>query len=279
MPRLVIGTAQWGMNYGVTNAAGKLSDTSIEQILMGMAAADIQELDTAAAYGDAESRIAQLAPPHIRIQTKISGKNPGTHSIIERITTSLHDLGRSGVESVVIHDWYALSPEEKNLSVSQLEQAQADSLTKKIGISIYDIGELFSAHQLFPGSFVSQIPINILDQRFMHVHAKFPSVDFQARSIFLQGLLIEPVGDFSWHPDLVRADRFNDTHGLSPLQASLMFISRQTWLESVVIAPTSLAQLQELHAIWNEALESSSTPNFQELESLDPQLIDPRTWS
>jgi aryl-alcohol dehydrogenase-like predicted oxidoreductase len=279
MPRLVIGTAQWGLNYGVTNTAGKLSDTSIEEILKGMAEANIQKLDTAAAYGDAESRIARLVPPHIQIQTKISGKNPDANSIIERITTSLHNLGRSCVESVVVHDWHELSPDERKSSVRQLEQAQTDSLTEKIGISIYEVDELISAHQLFAGRFVAQIPINLLDQRFVYEHDKFPTVDFQARSIFLQGLLIESVGEFSRHPDLVRYERFNDSHGMSPLHASLLFISHQTWLESVVIAPTSLTQLQDLHAVWNECLESGATPDFQELASRDPQLIDPRSWN
>jgi hypothetical protein len=34
-----------------------------------------------------------------------------------------------------------------------------------------------------------------------------------------------------------------------------------------------------LHAGWQDSLESSSTPDFQELESFDLQLIDPRTWN
>ncbi len=279
MARLVVGTAQWGLNYGVTNPAGRLTDATIKQILTGIASANIHDLDSAAAYGDAELRIAQLAPPHIRVQTKISGKSPENYSIIERITTSLNALDRSCVNSVLIHDWFALSPEEKNSSVRQLEQAQDDSLTEKIGISIYEVDELVSANQLFPGTFTAQIPLNILDQRFVHAHEKFPSVEFQARSIFLQGLLIERVGKLNQHPDLIRAERFNNAHGLSPLQASLMFISHQAWLESVVIAPTALTQLKELHAGWQDSLESSSTPDFQELESFDLQLIDPRTWN
>ena len=279
MPRLVIGTAQWGSDYGVTNHTGQLSDATIGQILEGMNEFRIQDLDTAAAYGNAESRIAQLVPPSIRIHTKISGKDPGTHSIIERITDSLSALDRSFVNGVLIHDWYSLSSEEQNSTVRQLKRAQAESLTKKIGISIYEVDELILASQLFQGKFVTQIPVNILDQRFVHEHHNYPLVEFQARSIFLQGLLLERIGPLSQHPDLILAEKFNTELGLSPVQASLLFISQQTWLDSVVLAPTSLIQLQELHTFWEEVAENLPTPQFQNLESKDSQLIDPRTWN
>lgn len=279
MPRLVIGTAQWGSDYGVTNHTGQLSDATIGQILEGMNEFRIQELDTAAAYGNAESRIAQLVSPGIRIHTKISGKDPGTHSIIERIKNSLSALDRSFVNGVLIHDWYSLSTKDKNSTVRQLEQAQAESLTEKIGISIYEVNELISASELFQGKFVTQIPVNILDQRFVHEHHSYPLVEFQARSIFLQGLLLERIGPLSQHPDLIRAEKFNTEHGLSPVQASLIFISQQTWLDSVVLAPTSLTQLQELHTAWEACAEYLSAPQFQNLESKDSQLVDPRTWN
>lgn len=279
MPRLVIGTAQWGSDYGVTNHSGQLSDATVEQILDGMNEFLIQDLDTAAAYGNAESRIAQLVPSSVRIQTKISGKDPGTQSIIGRLSESLTLLNRSFVHSVLIHDWCTLTSVERDSAVRQLEQAQAENLTHKIGISIYEVKELIPASQLFQGQFVSQIPINILDQRFVHEHQNYPLVEFQARSIFLQGLLLDRTGDFSQHPDLMLAKTFSMENGISPLQAILIFISQQDWLESVVIAPTALTELQEIQQVWEKIPTMGLALHFENLQSHDDHLIDPRTWN
>lgn len=279
MPRLVIGTAQWGSDYGVTNHSGQLSDATVGQILDGMNEFLIQDLDTAAAYGNAESRIAQLVPSSVRIQTKISGKDPGTQSIIGRLSESLALLNRSFVHSVLIHDWCTLTSVERDSAVRQLEQAQAENLTHKIGISIYEVNELIPASQLFQGQFVSQIPINILDQRFVHEHQNYPLVEFQARSIFLQGLLLDRTGNFSQHPDLMLAKTFSKENGISPLQAILIFISQQDWLESVVIAPTALTELQEIQQVWEKIPTMGLALHFENLQSHDDHLIDPRTWN
>lgn len=279
MPRLVIGTAQWGSDYGVTNHSGQLSDATVGQILNGMNEFLIQDLDTAAAYGNAESRIAQLVPSSVRIQTKISGKDPGTQSIIGRLSESLTLLNRSFVHSVLIHDWCTLTSVERDSAVRQLEQAQAENLTHKIGISIYEVSELIPASQLFQGQFVSQIPINILDQRFVHEHQNYPLVEFQARSIFLQGLLLDRTGNFSQHPDLMLAKTFCKENGISPLQAILIFISQQDWLESVVIAPTALTELQEIQQVWEKIPTMGLALHFENLQSHDDHLIDPRTWN
>jgi aryl-alcohol dehydrogenase-like predicted oxidoreductase len=279
MPRLVIGTAQWGLDYGVTNQAGQLSDSAIEQLLAGMNEFQIHDLDTAAAYGNAESRIAKFAPPNIRIHTKVSGKDPGNTAIIQRINESLNALERDSLDGVLIHDWYALAAEERESAVLQLEQAQADSLTQKIGISIYALEELTPANQLFNGTFTAQIPINIVDQRFLTAHESFPSIEFQARSIFLQGLLLQRTGEFKEHADLLQVEQFSQDNGLSPLDTNLIFISQQEWLDSVILAPTSITELQELCQAWDNSRSNPLSLDFDQLKSRDTRLIDPRTWT
>ncbi len=279
MPRLVIGTAQWGLDYGLTNKAGQLSDSAIEQILAGMNEFQIHDLDTAAAYGNAESRIAKFASPSIRIHTKVSGKDPGNTAIIHRITDSLNALKRDSLDGVLIHDWYALAAAERESAVIQLEQAQADSLTQKIGISIYAVTELLPAQQLFNGTFTAQIPLNILDQRFVAPHESFPSVEFQARSIFLQGLLLKRTGEFKEHTDLLQVEKFSQDNDLSPLDTNLIFISQQEWLDSVILAPTSITELQELCQAWDNSRSNPLSLDFDRLQSKDTRLIDPRTWS
>ena len=56
-PKLCIGTAQLGMDYGITNAKGQVNIDEAKKILqLGLR---IQTLDTAQAYGCAETVIGQ----------------------------------------------------------------------------------------------------------------------------------------------------------------------------------------------------------------------------
>ena len=56
-PELVLGTANFGLNYGVANQSGKLSDVVSSQILQEASRLGIIKIDTAIGYGDAENVI------------------------------------------------------------------------------------------------------------------------------------------------------------------------------------------------------------------------------
>lgn len=279
IPRLMIGTAQWGLNYGITNDSGQLSDSNISSLLHEMQIQGITHLDTAAGYGNAETRIKELTPSTLRVQTKVSGKDARGDAILNRIRHSLSRLNRKSLDGVLIHDWFELTAEDQALSAQQLEQAQSDALTTSVGISIYSPNELPDASKFFSGQFTAQIPLNVLDQRFISSHSTYPDVNFQARSIFLQGLLLTSVNRFAHHSALRTFETFCEDNGLSRLEASMAFISQQSWLESCVIAPTSAA---ELHQIVN-ALERAGTYtdalDFRNCASNDADLVDPRSWA
>jgi len=56
--RLVLGTAQFGLDYGVANTGGRTPFAEVLSILEFAAANNVDMLDTAAAYGDAEDVLA-----------------------------------------------------------------------------------------------------------------------------------------------------------------------------------------------------------------------------
>ena len=71
MQSVILGTAQWGLDYGVTNTAGRLSDEAVREVADSAWALGIRTLDTAPAYGDAEERIPSLGHG-FAVQTKVS---------------------------------------------------------------------------------------------------------------------------------------------------------------------------------------------------------------
>ncbi len=58
--KLALGTAQFGMNYGIANSSGKVNHEEAREILSLGRSVGIDTLDTAIAYGDSEESLVSL---------------------------------------------------------------------------------------------------------------------------------------------------------------------------------------------------------------------------
>src|SRR4051812_432735 len=74
-PSLVLGTAQFGSDYGVVNSRGRLALDDIRSILDVARLGGIETIDTAVGYGDAEQRLGLCGVAGFRVITKISPAN------------------------------------------------------------------------------------------------------------------------------------------------------------------------------------------------------------
>ena len=58
--KLALGSANFGLDYGVANNSGRISECALSDILSFAQGAGVKVIDTAQAYGDSESRIGAL---------------------------------------------------------------------------------------------------------------------------------------------------------------------------------------------------------------------------
>ena len=58
--RIAIGSAQFGLNYGIANSSGKVDSKEVGAILHLAHCLSIQTIDTAIAYGDSEIVLGQF---------------------------------------------------------------------------------------------------------------------------------------------------------------------------------------------------------------------------
>ena len=75
MKKISIGTAQFGLKYGVNNKEGKLSQSEINKIINFCIKKKIYHFDTSQSYGDAENKIGVYLKKHkkkLKITTKVS---------------------------------------------------------------------------------------------------------------------------------------------------------------------------------------------------------------
>ena len=282
---LVLGTAQWGTPYGLTNERGALSDFDVSQIVSAASAAGLERIDTARGirlsqgYGRAQARLRPWARD-FRITTKIYGRSEVP--ISEQLALSLTDLDITAVHACLVHDWALLSGDERRSTARALEAVRASGEATKVGVSAYDEAEVASAIDHFESLDVVQVPASVVDQRLKNsavLHAlNDAGAEIQVRSIFLQGLLLEPraTASLAAHPDIRRFHLFCEENGIAPLTACLSFIKSLEWATQVVVGVTGADELRQVADTWAQRL---LTADWAQLASSDTALVDPRLWS
>ena len=73
MSALSLGTAQFGLPYGVANQRGQISLDDARAILRCAESAGIDTLDTAIAYGDSEDRLGEIGVASWQVISKLPG--------------------------------------------------------------------------------------------------------------------------------------------------------------------------------------------------------------
>jgi aryl-alcohol dehydrogenase-like predicted oxidoreductase len=280
MQSIVLGTAQWGSGYGVTNAVGRLSDASLADLASTALDLGIVHLDTAPVYGDAEERIGPWARS-FSITTKVSALGQTPSGVLSALRGSLNRLGVASVHGCLVHDWPSLDSAGRQSAASGLAEARALGLVSSIGVSGYSPEDFDRALDSFDRLDAVQGPLNVLDQRLVTsgVLGRLASAGcgVQVRSVYLQGRLLDSSGSAFWagHPDLFRFRDVVALAGCSPLAACLGFIRQVTEIKGVVLGVTGAAELREIGAAW-----AAPAPDIDwaRLASSDLSLIDPRTW-
>jgi len=276
--QLVLGTAQWGDAYGVTNAVGRLSDDEVASIVAVARDAGIHEVDTARGYGDAQARLRPFARD-FAVTTKVFGGA----DVTDQVDASLVELGVDSLSGVLIHDWDALDCKGQGMSVLAYGQLLGSGKVSRVGGSVYDSAGVDSAVSTFDAGGVPlgvvQVPANVLDRRLdeasVLMELAAAGTHVVVRSAFLQGVLLSAGGGLADHSDVVRF-RKSVGSGSSLLEASLAHVRGLPWATHVVVGVTSAAELREIFAAWESCAVSLADSS---LASSDLELIDPRRWS
>ena len=281
---LVLGTAQWGTPYGLTNERGELTDVDVSEVVItalavGITAADTHRTtDPNQGYGRAQARLRPWAR-QFQITTKIYGRSE--LPIIEQLALSLTDLAVPCVHACLVHDWAELTGDERRSTARALEAVRASGHATKVGVSAYDEAEVASAIDHFESLDVVQVPASVVDQRLVNSTVlralSDAGAEIQVRSIFLQGLLLEPraTASLAAHPDIRRVHLFCEANGIAPLTACLSFIKSLEWATQVVVGVTGADELKQIADTW---AQGPLTADWAEFASSDTALVDPRLW-
>lgn len=291
--KLGLGTVQFGLDYGITNPAGRTPPDEAGAMLRHAAAHGVETLDTAALYGQAESVLGGTLPrPHaFRIVTKtlpLDGGLPPAEALAgvrAGFIDSLRRLGEPRVAALLAHRVDDLLGPHGNALLDLLHDLKAEGLVEKIGASVYTPEDVERLLERGPIDIV-QLPLNALDQRHLAggslAALKAAGVEVHVRSAFLQGLLLAaspalPAALLGLAPKLRDWRARCAELGLPPLQASLAFLKGLAGVDVVVCGATRLAEWRDIVSAWTAA-QALPQMTLKDLAVADDKLIDPRHW-
>lgn len=291
--KLGLGTVQWGMPYGISNSTGQPTSEEVGSMLRLAAQCGVMLLDTASAYGDAETVLGDYsaAAQGFSIVTKtlpLKSENirvQDVSSVAEAFEESLRRLQCRRVYGLLVHHGDDLLIAEGERLWGALQELKSRDLVTKIGVSVYEPKQLSRILDRYPIDLV-QLPFNLYDQRFLREglldRLKSCGVEVHSRSAFLQGLLLMPPdrlpGGFeSVHVQHTRLYRELDAVGLTPLEGSLRFCLAQLQVDKVIVGCESAAQLGQIFRAASGGGVKLPHPELLAVE--DESIVNPTRWA
>ena len=134
--KLILGTANFAVGYGLGGSDKQMSIAEISRILHTASLLGINRLDTAMAYGDAELTVGQIAPKSFRTITKVSRieADPGEFGskLNSMVSKSLLRLRSDQIYGLLIHQPSQLFCREGGEIYDGLLRLKAEGKVEKI---------------------------------------------------------------------------------------------------------------------------------------------------
>ena len=285
--KLALGTAQFGLTYGVANATGQVTKAEVKKIMIAAKIAGINTLDTAMNYGDSEEYLGEVGVNDWSVITKLPGLPSNTIEIEKwvnnQLERSFERLGISKVYGLMFHKQNQLLDNKSNILWKILNKLKNQGLIEKIGYSVYEPIELERFVLDFPPDII-QAPYSILDRRLKQSgwlsRLRSNGTEIHARSVFMQGLLLmdkkeRPKKFNRWENFWLIWEQFLKNKKLSALEACLSFVNNEKEIDKIVVGVDSLKQFNQILKCRN--FDQLDFP--RELEKLDINLLNIPNWN
>ena len=282
MSRLVIGTVQFGLDYGIFNKTERTSSINIKNILTLAAKSNINMLDTAYSYGCSEQALGEVGIKDFQVITKTSPLNKGVENVVDCFYQSLKKLNKTEIYGLLIHNIDEVTSKDFSRLYKNIINFQEQGLIQKIGFSSYTPQQVNFLLENFDFDLI-QLPINIFDQRLINggqlMQLKNKGIEIHARSVFLQGILLElkkiPRFFLEWknHFDMYE----NELNGNSLLDFALGFVLNISEIDKVVIGVNNCQQLEEIIESSQKKINFKSE-DMKKFGIDDVNLLNPSNW-
>jgi aryl-alcohol dehydrogenase-like predicted oxidoreductase len=285
--KLVLGTAQFGLNYGINNYQGKPSLKEVFSTLDYAYDSGVKILDSAEAYGDSHNRIGQYhisSKKKFRVITKFSPKRLDLPiNFEERIKKNLEDLNIDNLYAYMFHSYGDLK-KNYNKFLNDINSSTLDKINK-LGVSVYTNSQLEDSMNY---DFIKliQLPFNMLDnetkRKKLLEKAKKQKIEVHSRSTYLQGLFFKNFNDIP--KKLVPLKKYLsfiesiNSEKIKINELALNYVLFKTYIDKVIIGVDSKTNLKENLECISLNKDYEIFGKIDEINVLEMNLLNPSNW-
>jgi aryl-alcohol dehydrogenase-like predicted oxidoreductase len=289
--KIHLGTAQFGLKYGITNKSGKVSLEEAKEIMSLCECLGIRNIDTAHDYGNAEEILGGLTyGKSYSLTTKLTlGTSTGTGDDLikqwdAKLRESLRRLRRSKIQTLLVHDAKFFQSDDGKTAERWLHSVKERGLAEETGASLYSPNEIRYLPDV--GKQCIQIPVSIYSQSAVRDDLIQGLIQegatVIARSIFLQGLLLTPAKEWpSWMPEYLtlkqqKLEEFCKANNMTLLDACLQFIGSVNGLQGIAVGVCSRKELEQIYKSLPKTQADSK--QYEYWNASESPYTDPRCW-
>jgi aryl-alcohol dehydrogenase-like predicted oxidoreductase len=282
--KFILGTANFGTPYGISNSAKKISNIEIKKILRLAKKQKISQLDTAINYKNSEKLLGKLTSnDDFSIITKLPKIGKNISLINNFIFQSLKKLKRKQLDGVLIHSIDDLDSINIKKIFLELSKLKKKKIIKNIGVSVYSVKNLMDIVDKYNVDIV-QFPASVFDLRFLKekilLKLKKKKIKILVRSIFLQGVIFlstvtikKKFKNYSKKIIKFREDLNNDTDKI--IKYCLGFIKNFKYIDSIIIGVNSSNNLLQ---ILNNNKKKTKIKNLNKYSITSEKILIPYNW-
>jgi aryl-alcohol dehydrogenase-like predicted oxidoreductase len=284
--KIILGTAQFGLAYGINNANGKIPENEIFKILDFAYQNKITILDTASSYGNSEKQIGKYLKKNPERSFKIIIKISNTKlSLEEQLIKSLGNLNTKKADAILFH----------SLELYQQFESELPSFIKlykgkyfnQLGISVYGNDQINSVIKDRRIERV-QLPFNMLDnsniRKKIILRLKSEGKNIDARSVFLQGLFFKPLEKLP--KNLMTLKKYlHFLHKLSEESSykieglALNYVISKSYIDRLIIGIDSLKHLKTNIEKINEGISDEVISRIDSIQIKKTETLNPNSWT
>jgi aryl-alcohol dehydrogenase-like predicted oxidoreductase len=286
MPKIILGTANFGNDYGISNQGNVLSAEESGSLIKWAQNNGLNHFDTALSYGDSTDILRTYLDYSLEpiLDSKLDNKSCQTRgSIVKAAEENRDRLGVSQLSVLYLHNEDLLQTSLASEITIGLREVLTRGIATKIGVSVYSQNSIISCKKVLPELSVFQVPENICDRRLIYSSKMQELADigtiFNVRSIFLQGLLLMdpnsiPQKLYSAKAKVQELTTFSRKNSVTVLDLCLAYANSISWASSIVVGAISIKQLEEIsrHSFVLPQGWSNS------ISTLPSEILDPREW-
>ena len=284
--KLILGTVQMGLSYGINNLKGKISLNDSLEILKYAFDNGIETLDSAESYGNAHEVIGLFHDQNPNKIFKVITKLPHqvNDDIVKKVDRYLKELKVNQLDTLMFHSYASYKDNIGNFEI--LKRLKLDNKIKTLGVSVYTNNEIENVI-LNEDVDIIQLPFNIFDNINLRndvlEKAKFKGKIIHTRSALLQGLFFKDNNDLNINVQKLKRELsllsiISKRENASISELALSYCFKQKTIDKLLIGVDSKAQLIDNIKSINYDIKEKTIYSINNIKVKNIDLLNPSLW-